>query len=1068
MTNLLDYKKNWDYTSEEELTQIYQEQYNDVFSKILLLNGNQFMNVLEKQIITYLYIIKKQPILSLLSRVSDYFIQKYYEDREKVYQAYQIIKETNINDLENLDKLNCYLHCPNTGDAFHTCGNKFILFNDYIFCLHCKKVYNEEQAKMFCDFCKMEYYTKLREIENEELENYFPVCYENPHCINEKEEKIKCKICKEYLYYDISSSNNNNNNNLNKNEKEKKKIDNLYCFKCKQNFKIKELDSKCVKCNKKFFSEIKIFNEFNHIKTDFLCLVHTLLKRKYAFPKNIKKRMCKCESLNPKKYKHNVDKGILLEGLRYGKKIIICNKCFKIFNYYNFNWNCPECGITINGNNNVFLSKELSDSSSVSYKIDQDKTSLKQNSKYNTAASGVKTKNIFSNTNNKSDNKNGKIIINNKERKNNVFNEINNSKMMINSQKAGNKYSEKQANAFINNNAYDKENKNNSNNIKDNNINNKNNHNINHNNRNNNVREKKIFNRININEENQFINANDNNNQTCNSLINSINSSIKLKNNFNDKNYNNSNNKTCIITFNENIVKEKNDGNILNNKSNLGRKLVNSKYFSPENKNDKIEYSLRQNNKDNKDMNNMKIKKERITSIENIKSENKLKKSHNFININEPKNVVSSKGSSKSKKNSTKNMENENNNNQINSNNQFNKTRKIYNRDQININGNNTNNNSNMIKIDLGKNDNVLSSAKSSINIHSVNSNLINNNMSNNKQNLRSKNDPNKNIKSPPKTTNPNNINNKKPYEFAKQEIIKRHYSSDKNKQNKDNNNIYINNKNKKKEIEENSSYKHTGNNKQIIKNNDNILSPMSEISSHEDNNKMNNNLSVIKKNQSVNLIVSKNNNPIIKRKMNKVKITDNNNEEKDKNKDLDEEKIIQRNRGSPNHKRVDIVHSKNNIQNAKNINVKLSHDLTNLNNNILNRSQNGKEPKDNKLSEIKPVNRSINIVNNINEHEKNNNDNQKKKIINSIYKSNKNSIAIIKQEENEDDNSCDFNVTKSVNYSGSKNKNKNESGKNSQKKNKLVENRYNNFNENNQIINENNIYIHDEKKDKE
>ena len=149
MINLLDKKKEWDYTSEEELTQIYQEQYNDVFSKMLVLNSTQFMNCLEKQIITYLYIIKKQPILSLLSRITDYFIQKYFEDREKVNQAYQIIKQSNINDIEFLDKSCCYLHCPNTADAIHNCGNKFILSNDFIFCLQCKKVYNEEQARMY-------------------------------------------------------------------------------------------------------------------------------------------------------------------------------------------------------------------------------------------------------------------------------------------------------------------------------------------------------------------------------------------------------------------------------------------------------------------------------------------------------------------------------------------------------------------------------------------------------------------------------------------------------------------------------------------------------------------------------------------------------------------------------------------------------------------------------------------------------------------------------------------------------------------------------------------------------
>ena len=1097
MSNLLDHKKNWDYTSEEELTKIYEEQYNDVFSKILLLNSSQFMNVLEKQIITYLYIIKKQPILSLLSRVSEYYIQKYYIDREKVFQDYKIIKETNIDDIEYLDKTNCYLHCPKTGGAFHTCGNKFILSNDHIFCLQCKKVYNEEQAKMFCDFCHMEYYTKLREVENEEFENFFPVSYENPHCVNEKEEKIKCKNCKEDLYVDISKF-----NNASKNENEKKvKIENLHCLKCKQNYKLKDLDFKCMKCNKKFFSDIKIFNEFNSFKTDYLCLVHTLLKRKYAFPKNIKKKSCKCELLNSKRYKHNMDKGLLLEGLRYGKKVLICNKCFKIFNYYNYNWNCPECGVNLTGNNNGLYSKEFSESSSVSYKIDQEKNNVKQNNKYNTAASGQKTKNIFPNSNNKSEVKNGKIIINNNEKKNIELNEINNSKILRNSHKFGNNFPDKQSNVYNINNTFDKENKKNSNNSKDYNTNNKNN-NINSNNNRINARDnKKLFNKVSVNEATQLTNANDKNNQTCNSLINSINSSIKLKNNFNEKNYNNNNNKTCIITFNENNAKEKNDANnSLSNKPNLGRSLGMAKLFSPENKNEKIEYSLRYN-KDNKDINNLKNNKERITSIENLKSENKLKRSYNYVNLNEPKNI-NSKANSKNKKKVNKNGEQSENND---NNNNFNKIRKIYNREQINTNGNNKNNN-NIKKIELGKNENILASAKSSINIHSVNNNLINNNIHNNinknNQNIRGKNEQ----KSPSKmNNNGNKAYNKKQSELSKQELIKINYSLDKNKlekeiNNNQNNNNHINNRSKKIILEESAN--NNMSKKQIIGDN----------TSHEEN--KNSNISNIKKNQSVNLIISKNNNSLSKRKLNKVNINDNIEEERERENENIEDKIIQRYKGSPNHKRVDIVHSKNsnNNKNVQNINVKLSYDLSNSNYNVLNRSQNGKEGKDNKIVENKHVNRSINIVNNINGQEKVNNandsnnnvsnsDNQKKKIINNIYKSNNSSsIGIIKQEDNEDENSYDYNVTKSINYSSNKNnkeignnsprrnnkeignnsprrnikeignnsprRNNKEIGNNSPRKNKLVENRYNNFNENNQIINENNLFIHDKNDD--
>ena len=335
--NRLEERNKWSYISEEELVEIYESQYNDVFSKMLILDSTQFMNVLEKQIITYLYLIKKTPILSALLKISELYIQKYYNEREKVYQAYQIIKHMNINEYEYLDKLNCFIHCANCSCALHTCGNKYILCNDYIFCLTCKKVYNENQAKMFCDYCNLEYYTKLREIKNEDEENLFPICF-----ISKEKEIIKCKKCSENLLLDITKYNSN-----------EKKL-NLICKKCKINNAFNN-------------SEIKLYNDFTKDKIDILCLIHTLLKKKFAYPKGVKK-FCPCELSTNRKYKHNTDKGNLLEGLRQGKKVIICDKCFKIFEYKEYtNWECPECGISFN----------------------------EKNTKYNTAINNNKIKSIF-------------------------------------------------------------------------------------------------------------------------------------------------------------------------------------------------------------------------------------------------------------------------------------------------------------------------------------------------------------------------------------------------------------------------------------------------------------------------------------------------------------------------------------------------------------------------------------------------------------------------------------------------------------------------------------------------
>lgn len=92
----------------------------------------------------------------------------------------------------------------------HTCGFKFILYGNYVFCLNCIKVYNESQVEMYCDECEEEYYTKLREIVDYNLENYYLVSIKDYHCKMDYEEKIKCPQCNRDLYTDILNMNNYN------------------------------------------------------------------------------------------------------------------------------------------------------------------------------------------------------------------------------------------------------------------------------------------------------------------------------------------------------------------------------------------------------------------------------------------------------------------------------------------------------------------------------------------------------------------------------------------------------------------------------------------------------------------------------------------------------------------------------------------------------------------------------------------------------------------------------------------------------------------------------------------
>ena len=361
---------------------------------------------------------------------------------------------------------------------------------------------------------------------------------------------------------------------------------NLFCKKCKNNFIYNS-------------QEIKLFNEFTKDKIDILCIIHTLLKRKFANPKGIKK-YCLCELPLNIKYKHIKDNGNLLEGLRQGKKIIICDKCFQIFEYKNYNnWICPECGLKFNE---------------------------KINSKYNTAISNNKMKSIFLNN---------KII--EKERKNSKIN----NNININNQRYSLRDNKKNINLnkISTNESLEQLNKNN-NNIKTSIIQlNKENSNTNFNdsiNININInKSKRVITSKLLSQENRIKR---NYNNTNSNLVESKYISKKDNNNKNqiknNKEQNNKNNNVIKVDFgkynNTNLNSAKSSLNILskNENKNIQIKNINEKNknninIKSSNSNMKIEilkrnYSL-DKNKEEKNTNNKNNNNNIINSNRNIK-----------------------------------------------------------------------------------------------------------------------------------------------------------------------------------------------------------------------------------------------------------------------------------------------------------------------------------------------------------------------------------------------------------------------------------------------------------------
>ena len=330
--------------SESDLLDLYDFQYNDLFSKILKKNEEKFFALLQEQVLLNLRIINKLSDLSLMSYFQDFILERYKTDKKKITNDIEEIKKLQEKDIVYLDYSNCYIHCHKNLNAFHKCLNKLILYKGFIYCLQCNKVYNENQIKLYCSECDEIYFSKLRKNVDESNVFFFPVVFMKNHCQTEYdyEEKIKCLECGEDLYFDLSKI---------KEEKEKYKykripdsIKELLCTNCKLIYDTREIKFTCSECENDFMSDAKIYNDFPLYKRKILYLVHTLRKEKLAIPENFNGKKCNCDVTLMKEFFHEEDNGVLLEGYKDEKNKIICKQCFEIYEGDKYEWKCPSCG----------------------------------------------------------------------------------------------------------------------------------------------------------------------------------------------------------------------------------------------------------------------------------------------------------------------------------------------------------------------------------------------------------------------------------------------------------------------------------------------------------------------------------------------------------------------------------------------------------------------------------------------------------------------------------------------------------------------------------------------------
>ena len=325
--------------SQNDLKEIFTIQYNDLFNKLIKKSLEEFIYLLKQQIILHLRIIDKQCDSSLLSN----FYKKYQNisknEKIRIIKIFNELGSFQEKNLVYLNILDIYVHCPQCKEAIHKCGNKLVIFENYFFCIKCKKVYNSNHIKLFCKECKKTYLTTKRTALEKKNNYFYSTSYIKYHCLSENEEKIKCLNCENDLYYNI---------NINTKGKEEKGIKDIFCIKCKLIFDTKEIFFTCKICGENFKAEPQIYRNFPSIKKYLLLLIHTFRKNIYALPDIITNKKCNCD-LNGIQYFLHKDNGRLYEGNKNGKSVIICDHCYGIFKNENFNWNCPLCGGSFKG-----------------------------------------------------------------------------------------------------------------------------------------------------------------------------------------------------------------------------------------------------------------------------------------------------------------------------------------------------------------------------------------------------------------------------------------------------------------------------------------------------------------------------------------------------------------------------------------------------------------------------------------------------------------------------------------------------------------------------------------------
>ena len=323
---------------EKKLNHFFKSEFEEIFSELLILKKDQFISQIKNGVELSLRDMYSDNCLSneklinmiesgLQSIIKDYtnifnILSKFWSHHEKTKRRGQS---------EEMLKI-FRRHCINTDDyAYHNCdfkNNYFIIIRDednkakYVICIQCKRVYFSNFILCRCHKCNIDYYTNI--LNNAEEANLLPATWDNYHCPQIINEKMKCIKCKDVFYLNM-------------------KTEMLVCQNKKCGFISKPLRIlwTCNVCKQDFKSGCVPYNPLDLIVIKRV-IRQTLLLKHLAHPN--KMPCCKLNVYFTSFYHKNSCRGILYVGELNNSLIIVCDKCHAINFYDRFIWTCPECG----------------------------------------------------------------------------------------------------------------------------------------------------------------------------------------------------------------------------------------------------------------------------------------------------------------------------------------------------------------------------------------------------------------------------------------------------------------------------------------------------------------------------------------------------------------------------------------------------------------------------------------------------------------------------------------------------------------------------------------------------